>query len=41
MALNDEEFWRKTFALLNRGDSVSGVADKLRTRAPVCLKVPA
>lgn len=30
MALNDEEFWRSTFALLDRGDSVSGVADKLK-----------
>ncbi len=30
MALNDEEFWRRTFALLDRGDSVSDVADKLK-----------
>jgi hypothetical protein len=30
LALNDEEFWRRTFALLDRGDSVSDVADKLK-----------
>jgi len=30
LALNDEEFWRRTVALLDRGDSVSGVADKLK-----------